>query len=221
MTPTPGAWPMDIYDKLEPMVFIVNSDASMRSWSQATVIAAGLCAESFQTAAELLSRFRGDTAACVILDIVLPDASGLELQDHLARAGASVLFLTRERCIASCVKALKGGAVDFLTMPCDSTDFVRAIGAAARQAVSLWSQRAQLGALSSRYEKLTPREREIFLLVSSGLLNKQIAQRLDISEITVQIHRSRVMRKMSAPSFASLVRMADALQPLRTECRAH
>jgi FixJ family two-component response regulator len=212
---------MDIHDKLEPMVLIVNSDEAARTWIEATVLSAGLHAESFHTAAELVTRFEQESAACVILDIVLSDASGLELQEQLTRAGASVIFLTRERCISSCVKALKAGAIDFLTMPCDAMDLVRAARAAARQAASLWSQRIQFGTLRSKYEKLTPREREVFVLVSSGLLNKQIAQRLDISEITVQIHRGRVMRKMAAASFASLVRMADALQPLRPEHWAH
>lgn len=199
----------------EPVVLIVNGEDSVRSWIEAVVISAGLRAYSFKTAAELLSRFTPDGAACAILDVVLPDASGFQLQDELARAGASILFLTRERCISSCVRALKAGAVDFLTMPCDATELVRALRYAVREALSTWTQRVQFGELRSKYEQLTLREREVFALVSSGLLNKQIAQRLDISEITVQIHRGRVMKKMVARSFASLVRMADALQPLR------
>lgn len=123
------------------------------------------------------------------------------------------MFLTRERCISSCVRALKAGAVDFLTVPCDAHQLVRALRYAVKEAISSQHWRVQIDELCSRYALLTAREREVFDLVASGLLNKQVAQRLNIAEITVQIHRSRVMRKMSARSLASLVRMADALQP--------
>jgi len=221
MTPTVTADRLHVRESVEPAVFIVNADESARAWIEATVISAGLHAISFNSAAELLNCFRPDTAACAILDLVLPDASGFELQDNLARAGASILFVTREHCIPSCVKAVRAGAVDFLIMPCEAAQVVRALRHAVRQALALWARHEHVGELRSRYEQLTPREREIFALVSSGLLNKQIAQRLVISEITVQIHRSRVMKKMSARSFASLVRMADALQPPRPEVWAH
>ena len=221
MTPALAADRLQPQDKLEPVVLIVNSDESARTWIEATVISAGLTALSFGTAAELLSSFKADTAACAILDVILPDASGLELQENLTQAGASIMFLTRERCISSCVRAVKAGAVDFLTMPCEAVELVRALRYAVRQALSSWTRRVRFGELRSKYEGLTAREREVFALVSTGLLNKQVAQRLGISEITVQIHRSRVMKKMAARSFASLVRMADALQPLRPECGAH
>jgi len=196
----------------EPAVFIVNSDESSRTWIEAMVVAAGLDAISFATAAELSSHLNFNTATCVILDVVLRDANGLELQDKLARAGAAVMFLTREHCILSCVKALKAGAVDFLTMPCDAKQLVCALRHAVSEALATWTHRAQADELRSRYEQLTSREREIFSLVASGLRNKQIAQELDIREITVQIHRGRVMKKMRARSLASLVRMADAVQ---------
>jgi len=209
---------MDGHSGSAPVVFIVNSDESTRTWIEATVVSAGLRALSFDTAAGLLSTFKPDAAACAILDVVLPDASGLELQDNLARAGVSVMFITRECCISSCVRAVKAGAVDFLTMPCDPTQLVGALRFAVRQALSLWTQRVQDGELRSKYGQLTLREREVFALVSSGLPNKQIARRLDISEITVQIHRGRVMRKMCARTLASLVRMADAL---RSDCCVH
>lgn len=199
----------------EPAVYIVNSDESSRAWIEAMVVSAGLDAVSFATAAELSAHLRFDTATCVILDVVLRDANGLELQDKLTQAGASVMFLTREHCILSCVKALKAGAIDFLTMPCDATHLVCALRRAMREAVAAWAHRARADELRSRYEQLTSREREIFSLVSSGLRNKQIAQDLEIREITVQIHRGRVMKKMCARSLASLVRMADALQTER------
>src|SRR5262245_17170267 len=205
----------------ESVVLIVNSDESTRAWIEATVISAGLRAISFNTAAELLSCAKPGTPACAVLDVILPDASGLELQGALARAGISTMFLTRERCISSCVRAVKAGAVDFLTVPCDSTALVQALRYAIREAHSSWTQRVVVGELRSRYEQLTTREREIFGLVSTGLTNKHIARRLNISEITVQIHRSRVMKKMAARTFASLVRMADALQPPLPESWAH
>lgn len=197
----------------EPVIFIVNGDAPTRAWIEAIVVSAGLHAISVNTAAELLSRFTPGTAACAILDVTLPDANGLELQNELARAGASIMFLTRESCISSCVRAVKAGAVDFLTVPCDATQLVRVLRRAVREAHSSRARSVQSGELRSKYRQLTAREREVFALVASGLLNKQIAQRLSISEVTVQIHRGRVMRKMSARSLASLVRMADALAP--------
>jgi FixJ family two-component response regulator len=218
MIPTPTADRRNPDCNLGPVVVIVNSDESARTWIEAMVVSTGLRALTFKTAAELLASFKPETAACAILDVVLPDASGLELQDNLARAGLSVMFITREHCISSCVRAVKAGAVDFLIMPCDANQLVESLRYAVRHAHSLWSQRVQHDELRSRYQQLTRREREVFALVSTGLLNKQIAQRLDISEITVQIHRGRVMRKMRADSFASLVRMADALRP---ETRMH
>jgi len=196
-----------------PVVLIASSDESTRSWIEATVGGAGLHASSFCTAARLRSSLEPDRAACAVLDVRLTDACGLELQADLARAGVSVVFVTRECSIATCVKAVKAGAVDFLKMPCDAAQLVRALHHAMRLALSSWTKRVQFGELRSRYDQLTTREREVFALASSGLLNKQTAERLDISEITVQMHRGRVMRKMQARSFASLVRMADALQP--------
>jgi FixJ family two-component response regulator len=211
MTPTLTADRLKAHQELKPRVFIVNGDESVRTWVEAIVISSGLHALSFRTAAEFMGRFEEETVACAILDVVLQDASAFELQDYLARVGVSVIFLSRERCIPSCVRAMKAGAADFLTMPCDATQLARSLRHAIRQASLLLEQLIQVGELRSRYQQLTSREREIFALVSTGLRNKQIAQRLDISEITVQIHRGRVMKKMSAHSFASLVRMADCV----------
>jgi FixJ family two-component response regulator len=194
-----------------PLVIIVNSDEAARKWLEATIVAAGLGVVGCSTASELRARFLPGTAACVILDVALADANGLELQRDLACSGVAVLFVTRECCISSCVRAVKSGAVDYLTLPCEATQLIRALQSAMRYAHFAWTERVQSCELRSRYERLTTREREIFSLVASGLLNKQIAVQLSISEITVQIHRGRVMRKMSARTFASLVRMADAL----------
>lgn len=200
-------------ERLEPVVFIVNNDDSARAWIEAVVVSAGLRAISVSNASALASCLEPDAPACAILDVGLPDASGLDLQEALARAGVSILFLAREPSVSACARAFKAGAVDFLVLPCDSTQFVRALQSAIREALSLWTRRTVSNELRSKYERLTAREREVFALVSTGLLNKQIAGRLNISEITVQIHRGRVMRKMSARSIVSLVRMADALLP--------
>jgi len=220
MTPTPPADPLHAPDPAAPIVVIVNSDASARAWIEAMVHSAGLHVLSFTTATEFLASFKPCSAACAILDVVLPDANGFELQHALARAGLSVMFITRAYCVSSCVRAVKAGAVDFLPMPCEATRLIEALRYAVRQAHSLWAQRVEQDGLHSRYTQLTPREREVFALVSGGLLNKQIAHRLNISEITVQIHRGRVMKKMDAASLASLVRMADALSRSRDGLRA-
>jgi len=200
----------------EPVVYIVNGDDAARKWIEATVTSAGLPAMSFATQAELLPHVKPGEVACAIIDVSLPDGSGLELQCDLSRAGVPTMFLTRERCIASCVRAVRAGAVDFLTMPCNALSLIRALRDAVRQALSSRTQRARIEELRSKYEHLTARERQVFTLVSSGLRNKQIAHELGISKITVQIHRGHVMRKLGAQSLASLVRMADILQPGET-----
>jgi len=202
----------DALETLRPAVFIVNSDEAARAWIQATVNSAGFEARSFNSAAEFLSSFKPGAASCVILDVVLSDASGFELQQNISRAGASIVFMTREHCFTSCVKAVKAGAANFLTLPCEGIQLIRALRDALREAMSAWSERLQIGELHARYDLLTSRERQVFALVSAGLSNKLVARQLGISEITVQIHRGRVTRKMSARSIASLVRMFDALE---------
>jgi FixJ family two-component response regulator len=205
----------------EPIIFIVNRDDATRGWIEDTLMSAGLRAQSFRTGAELLQHVQDSTIACAILDLSLPDASGLELQNDLARSGVPALFLTQERCIVSCVRAVKAGAVDFLTMPCDAMTLVRALRCAITEAKTTSGQRVQLDELRSKYGLLTPRERQVFVLVASGLPNKKVAYQLNISEITVQIHRGQVMRKMAARSFASLVRMSDSLQLSRPQAQPH
>lgn len=209
-----GANQRDSCEGLEPIVFIVNSDESTRAWIEHTVRSAGLHGISLSGSSELTAHLSPGAVACAILDVTFQGESCFELQKELAQQGVAIMFLTRERCISSCVKALKAGAIDFLTVPCDSKDLISAVQYAIYEARSSLTRRVQIRELCARYELLSAREREVFELVTDGLLNKQIGQRLQIAEITVQIHRSRVMRKMSAPTFASLVRMADALQAL-------
>lgn len=212
MNITPVAGRVSPAATLDPTILIVNGDDATRTWITATVVSSGLRAVGIATASELLASITPDMIACAILDVSLPDANGLELQLDLARIGVPTLFLTRDRCIASCVRAVKAGAVDFLTMPCNSTSLIRALRDAVSQAQVSFNQRLRIDELRSKYELLTPRERQVFTLVAGGLRNKQIAFQLDISQITVQIHRGQVMKKMAARSFASLVRMSDALQ---------
>jgi len=197
----------------EPLVFILNGDRCTRNWVEATVTSAGLRALSFDTREELLPHIRVGTVACAVLDVSLPDGSGFELQSDLAQVCVSTVFLTRERCIASCVRAVRAGAVDVLTMPCSAVALIRALRDGLRQSSISGVQKAHIDGLRAKYTRLTGRERQVFALVARGLRNKQIAYELNISQITVQIHRGNVMKKMAARSFASLVRMADVLQP--------
>ncbi|WP_129781822.1 response regulator transcription factor [Peristeroidobacter soli] len=201
----------DLCKSIEPVVFIVKRDESTRAWVESTVASAGLRAISLSSASELTSRLTPGAVACAILDVTLQDASCFELQDALAREGVAIMFLTREHCISSCVRAVKAGAVDFLTVPCDENQLMSAVRDALEEARSSLIRRVQIRELRSRYEQLTARERQVFELVTDGLSNKQIARRLEIADITVQIHRSRVMRKMSAGSLAALVRIAVAI----------
>lgn len=194
-----------------PLVLIANSDTTARTWIEATVSSAGLHALGFESASALLAQIPTNGAACAILDVHLSDANGLELQDKLAQMGTTVMFLTRERCVTSTVRAIKAGAVDFLMLPCNEADLVHALGQTVRKALSSWMERERLIELRSRYDGLTPRECEVFALVATGMRNKQVAYQLGITDLTVQIHRGQVMRKMQARSLATLVRMADAL----------
>jgi FixJ family two-component response regulator len=203
MSPTPLA---------EPSVFIINSDLATRLWVEATVTSAGLRSFSFETCKAVLPYIQPAMFACAILDVSLPDGNAFDLQAHLVRAGIPTLFLTRERCFSACVKAVKAGAVDYLVMPCNSLLLIEVLRIALREALTVRSRRAQVDDVLSRYELLTARERQVFSLVSSGLRNKQVAYRLNISQVTVQIHRGQVMKKMAARSIAELVRMADVLQ---------
>jgi FixJ family two-component response regulator len=197
----------------EALVLVFNSDPATGSWILGTACSAGFRTELMDSAESLLTTIAPDLAVCAVLESTLPDERVFELQHQLAQLGVSVVFLTRSPSVSACARALKGGAVDFLTVPCSPTNVERALRDACDEAVARRDRRMQLAGLRSRYAELTRRERDVFALVVSGLLNKQVAHRLGISSITVQIHRGRVMRKMAARSFASLVRMADVLIP--------
>lgn len=197
----------------EPLVFIVEDDESMRRALDNLFHSVGLEVQMFGSASEMLQGKLPDVASCLVLDIRLPGLSGLDFQAELAKANVRIpiIFMTGHGDIPMTVRAMKGGAVDFLTKPFREQDMLDAVRVAIERDRKRREADKIVANLKILFETLTPREREILALVSSGLMNKQIAAELGLAEITVKIHRGHIMKKMDAKTLADLLRKAEIL----------
>lgn len=203
----------------EPIVFVVDDDPSMRKALANLFRSVGLRAEVFGSARELLESELPDVASCLVLDIRLPGPSGLDFQAELAKTNIQIpiIFMTGHGDIPMTVKAMKAGAIDFLTKPFRDQDMLDAVATAIERDRTRRKDQKAVAELRAVFETLTTRERDVFALVASGLMNKQIAAEIGLAEITVKIHRGHIMRKMGARSLADLVRMAEMLGIRRTK----
>ncbi len=194
------------------MIYLIDDELRERDCLSELLDSSATKVVSFRTASAYLAHVRKDSAACLILDVVLPDMSGLDLQRQLSsHTGPPIIFVSRHVDIPSCVQAMRAGAIEFLLKPVNKQALLRAVEAAFELDRKRQQKKREMESLRKGFSSLTPREREVLPLVAEGLLNKQAAAALGISEVTLQVHRGQIMRKMAAGSFAELVRMAGKL----------
>jgi FixJ family two-component response regulator len=198
----------------EAIVYIVDDDALLRDALSRLFRSVGLQSQLFGSAQELLQSKLAETASCLVLDVRLPRVSGLDFQAELAKANIHIpiIFMTGHGDIPMSVRAMKAGAIDFLTKPFRDQDMLDAVTTALERDRKRRENERAKSDLRTHFESLTPREREVMVLVTAGLMNKQIAVETNLAEITVKIHRGHVMKKMAARSLADLVRMAEILE---------
>ncbi|WP_438043954.1 response regulator transcription factor [Sorangium sp. So ce128] len=198
----------------EPTVFVVDDDASVLRAMDRLLRAAGYAVEAHASPAAFLEGAPSERPGCVVVDLRMPGLSGLELQEALVRRGCllPIVFLTGHGDVSSSVRAMKTGAIDFLTKPCDDTVLLAAVERAIARDAAVRAARGEQQSLRTRFDALTQREREVCLRVARGLMNKQIAEELGAAEKTIKVHRGRVMEKLGVASVAELVRLVDRLQ---------
>jgi RNA polymerase sigma factor (sigma-70 family) len=198
----------------KPIVFVVDDDPIVRTSMNRLIRSLGLEVQTFASAQEFLRARRADAPGCLVVDVRMPDVSGLDLQQELAKANIDlpIIFVTGHADVPMSVRAMKAGAIEFLTKPFREQDLLEAIQHGIGQHRETREWRAEMMELRERLESLTPREREVLPMVAGGVLNKQIADQLGTSEKTIKIHRSQLMRKMKAASLADLVRMSERLK---------
>ena len=209
----------DEHSGSQSTVYVVDDDASVRRGLSNLIRSVGLRVEVFASASEFLAAKRPDAPACLILDVRIPGLSGLDFQTELtkARNRIPIIFITGHADIPMTVKAMKGGAIEFLTKPFRDQDLLDAVQVALERARVAHQNEQSAAQLRAKFEALTPREQEVMAWVTGGFLNKQVAAEIGVSEITVKVHRGKLMRKMGAKSLAELVKMADMLGIRRTK----
>jgi FixJ family two-component response regulator len=202
-----------------PIVFVVDDDASLRGAVSNLIRSVGLQVHAFATTTEFFAAKRPDSASCLVLDVRLPGVSGLDFQAELAKAKIQIpiIFITGHGDIPMSVKAMKAGAIEFLTKPFRDQDLLDAIQVALERSRANYASEKAISDLRAKFETLTPREQEVMAWVTGGLLNKQVAAEIGVTEITVKVHRGKVTKKMGAKSLADLVKMADILGIRRTK----